>query len=125
MCNCHLPTIQSISTNIQHDTHVTATLPICAWYYCDVLVMYISSSNSMLSPLSYDTYKNMTPWGSCIIITGGVSLASVSVTIPAHVGSKYRLLFRGAGARPLTSASGVAKVVQWQARWSMARLVRQ
>ena len=42
---------------MQHDTYVTAILPICTRYYCDVHVIYISSSNSMLSSLSYDTYK--------------------------------------------------------------------
>ena len=57
ICNCHLPTIQSMSTNMQHDTYVTATLSICTRYYCDGLVIYISSSISMQSSSTCDTYK--------------------------------------------------------------------
>ena len=46
--------------------YVTATLSICTRYYYNVLVIYISSSNSMLSSLSYDTYKPKSPpqWSS-------------------------------------------------------------
>ena len=43
---------------MQHDSCVVATLSICTRYYCDVHVIYISSSNSMLSSLSYDAYKS-------------------------------------------------------------------
>ena len=46
---------------MQHDTYVTATLSISTRYYCDVHVIYITSSTSMLSSLSYDNYKPNTP----------------------------------------------------------------
>ena len=58
ICKCHLLTIHSISTNMQYDAYVTATLYIFTRYYYDALVIYTSSRNSTLSSLSYDTYKH-------------------------------------------------------------------
>ena len=40
-CNCHLPTIKSISTDVQHDNYGTATLSTCTKYYLFMYMWYI------------------------------------------------------------------------------------
>ena len=58
---------------MQHDTYVISTLSICTRYYYDVFVIYTSSSNGMLSSLSYETYKyNMNPRKENIDHTRGI-----------------------------------------------------
>ena len=78
---------------MQHDSYVTATLSICTRYYCDVHVIDINRGSSMLSSLSYDTYKSIAPSQSNRIGRSGIYSYSICSIYLWGVSSSQTLVF--------------------------------